>query len=207
MVFKQFHGAKKYFKEKLMRNKAIIIGGSAGSYKVVMKIISSLPKNLNVPFFICLHRLRSARNGFTETMRSRTAFQIIEPIDREKIESNKIYIAPANYHMIILNNETIGLSVDEEINHSRPSIDLVFHSAAETYKKNLLGIILSGANHDGAFGMLKIKENGGTTIAQHPDECEISVMPLSCIENQGVCSIQSVDEIIQSIHDFISYTD
>jgi two-component system, chemotaxis family, protein-glutamate methylesterase/glutaminase len=189
-----------------MQNRAVIIGGSAGSYKVVMKIISSLPKNLKVPFFICLHRLRSARNGFAETMRTRTTFQIVEPVDKEVIELNKIYIAPANYHMIILNNETIGLSVEEEINHSRPSIDLAFHSAAEVYKDNLLGIILSGANQDGAFGMLKIKEKGGVTIAQHPDECEISVMPLSCIENQGVGSIQSVNEIIQSIHNFISYT-
>lgn len=190
-----------------MRNKAVVIGGSAGSYKVVMKIISSLPKNLNVPFFICLHRLRSARNGFAETMRIHTPYQVVEPVDKEAIESNKIYIAPANYHLIILNNEIIGLSVDEEINHSRPSIDLAFYSAAETYKNNLLGIILSGANHDGAFGMLKIKEKGGITIAQNPDECEISVMPLSCIERKGVCSIQSVDEIIKSIHNFISYTD
>lgn len=189
-----------------MNNRAIIIGGSAGSYKVVMKIISNLPKNLNVPFFICLHRLRSARNGFAETMRIRTVFKIIEPVDKETIELNKIYIAPANYHMMILNNKTIGLSVEEEINHSRPSIDLAFHSAAETYKNNLMGIILSGANHDGAFGMLKIKENGGITIAQHPDECEISVMPLSCIENQGAGSIQTVNEIIQSIYNFISYT-
>jgi two-component system, chemotaxis family, protein-glutamate methylesterase/glutaminase len=198
---------KKYFKKLGVKNKAVIIGGSAGSYKVVMKIISNLPKSINVPFFICLHRLRSVRNGFAETMRIRTAFQIIEPLDREKIEINKIYIAPANYHMIILNNENIGLSVDDEINHSRPSIDLAFQSAAEVYKKNLLGIILSGANQDGAFGLLKIKEKGGFTVAQHPDECEISVMPLSCIENQSVCSIQTIDEIIQSIHNFISNTD
>jgi two-component system chemotaxis response regulator CheB len=183
--------------------RAIVIGGSAGSYKVVLKLISSIPKNSDVVVFICLHRLRSARNGFSETMRIKSPLKIFEPIDKQTIEKSSIYVAPANYHMIISENHTINLSVEEEINHSRPSIDLTFHSAAELYRSDLMGIILSGANHDGAFGMKKIREYGGITIAQDPSECEISVMPEQCIENKSICRIESTSEIIRSIQNFI----
>jgi two-component system chemotaxis response regulator CheB len=188
-----------------MTNKAIVIGGSAGSFKIVMKIISLLPKKIDIPIFICLHRLRSARKGFAETLQVNSLVKIKEPNDKELIEPNNIYIAPANYHMYILKNGRIGLSIEEELNHSRPSIDLTFITAAEYYKEHLLAIILSGANDDGAFGFLKIKENGGITIAQQPEECEISVMPLSCINNKSVDNILTVKEIIKNIQNFISY--
>ena len=190
-----------------MLNKAIVIGGSAGSYKIVLKILSFLPKNPGIPIFICLHRLRSARKGFAETLHARSSYQVIEPEDKEKIELNKIYVAPANYHMYIENKNTIALSIEDEINHSRPSIDITFQSAAEAYRNNLMGIILSGANHDGAFGLLKIKEHGGLTIVQNPEECEISVMPLACVENNSADKVQSVTEIIHSIQNFISIND
>ncbi|OFX39237.1 MAG: hypothetical protein A2X08_04035 [Bacteroidetes bacterium GWA2_32_17] len=186
-----------------MNNKAIVIGGSAGSFKIVMQIISLLPKDFNIPIFICLHRLRSARKGFTETLKVKSSIKIVEPNDNEIIEPNKIYVAPANYHMYIIDGK-IRLSVEEEINHSRPSIDVTFYSAAEYYKENLLGIILSGANNDGANGFLKIKENGGKTIAQLPSDCEISVMPLSCIENKSADKILTINDIIKNIIIFIS---
>jgi len=187
-----------------MTSKAIVIGGSAGSFKVVTKIISLLPKNIGFPVFISLHRLRSIRIGFAETLGIFSTLQIVEPSDKELIEPNKIYIAPSNYHMYILQNGRIGLSVEEELNHSRPSIDMTFITASEFFKKNLLGIILSGANNDGANGLLKIKENGGLTIAQQPKECEVSVMPLSCIENNSAGKILTINEIIKNINIFIS---
>ncbi len=185
-----------------MNNKAIVIGGSAGSFKIVMQILASLPKDFNIPIFLCLHRLRSARKGFIETLKVKSTIKIIEPHDNEIIEPHYIYVAPANYHMYIIDGK-IRLSVEEELNHSRPSIDITFYSAAEYYKKNLLGIILSGANNDGANGFLKIKENGGKTIAQIPNECEVSVMPLSCINNESVDKILTINEIIENIIFFI----
>lgn len=186
-----------------MNNKAIVIGGSAGSFKIAMQIISQLPKDFNIPIFLCLHRLRSVRKGFSETLKIKSSLKIIEPNDNERIEPNKIYVAPANYHMYITDGKIL-LSVEEEINHSRPSIDITFYSAAEYYKENLLGIILSGANNDGANGFLKIKANGGKTIAQLPSDCEVSVMPLSCIENNSVDKILNINEIIENIIFFIS---
>jgi two-component system chemotaxis response regulator CheB len=186
-----------------MKKKAIIIGGSAGSYKEIIKLISSLPKNLGFPIFICLHRLRTARTGFSETLKMHSPFPIIEPVNDTRIELNTIYVAPANYHMYILNNERIYLSVEEELNHSRPSIDISFQSAAEVYGENLMGIILSGANNDGAFGLLEIKNRGGFTVAQLPEDCDISVMPQACIDNKSVCKIQSVKEMMRTIQDFI----
>ena len=183
--------------------RAIVIGGSAGSYKIVLKLISAMPKYMNIPVFICLHRLRSARSGFSETMRVKSSLKIIEPSDKEIITPGTIYVAPANYHMYLTSDYLLQLSVEEEINHSRPSIDITFQSAAELYHENLLGIILSGANNDGAFGMQKIKEKGGITIAQLPAECEISVMPECCIENKSVMRVETTNQMIDSIKNFI----
>jgi len=186
-----------------MKNKAVVIGGSAGSFKIVSQIIGSLPKKINVPIFICMHRLRNVNNGFTDAFKLKSKINIIEPLDNETINNNNIYIAPANYHMYISENG-IKLSVEEEINHSRPSIDLTFMSAAECYSTELLGIILSGANNDGSAGISKIKQMGGTTIAQNPDNCDINVMPLEAIKTNCVDKILTINEIIKYLLFFVS---
>ena len=143
-----------------MDYKYIIIGGSAGSFQIVTEILSALPKNYKLPIFLCLHRLKHVRAGFVEALSIKSNLKIIEPNDKEIIKKGTVYLAPANYHMYFELSNYIALSTEESVNHSRPSIDISFISAAYTYRDKLIGILLSGANKDGALGMREIKEQG-----------------------------------------------
>ncbi len=179
-----------------MRSKYIIIGGSAGSFQAITKILSELPKNYNIPIFLCLHRLKHVRTGFVEALSIKSKLPIIEPKDKEMIKNGRIYLAPANYHMYFELGNYFSLSTEESVNHSRPSIDLSFLSAAQVFKNNLIGIILSGANRDGALGMKEVKDYGGITIAQDPEECQVKTMTTAAIKATTIDHVFIVDEII-----------
>ncbi len=180
--------------------KAVMIGGSAGSFQVVTRIIASLPKNYPLPVFLCLHRLKHIRSGFVEALSIKSTLPVIEPNDKEAIKPGIIYLAPANYHMYIELGNRFSLSTEEPVNHSRPSIDLSFMSAAYNYKRKLVGIILSGANRDGAIGLKKVKENGGITIIQDPAECQVATMPNACLQVMNVDYKYSTTEIIRFLN-------
>ncbi len=180
-----------------MSYKAVIIGGSAGSFQVITKILASLPKNFNIPLFLCLHRLKHVRSGFVEALSIKSVLPIVEPFDKEHIRSGKIYLAPANYHMYIELGNTFALSTEEPVNHSRPSIDLSFFSAAYSYKNKLVGILLSGANKDGALGLKRVKDFGGLTIVQDPDECQVKTMTTAAMSLLKVDHVHSTNQIIK----------
>jgi two-component system chemotaxis response regulator CheB len=180
-----------------MSYKYIIIGGSAGSFQSVTAILAALPSNFPLPVFLCLHRLKHVRAGFVEALSIRSNLKVIEPFDKEFIRQFKVYLAPANYHMYFELGNYIALSTEGPINHSRPSIDVSFSSAAYTYKSKLIGIILSGANKDGAYGLSQIKENGGLTIVQDPDECQVKTMTAAAISATKVDHVMTINEIIQ----------
>ena len=177
--------------------KAIVIGGSAGSFQVVVKILQSLPKDFNYPVLLCLHRLKHIRSGFVEALSLKSNIQIIEPYDKAHIRPGIGYLAPANYHMYVELANQIALSTDEPVNHSRPGIDLTYMSAAQAYRQKLGGIILSGANRDGALGMKKIVELGGTTIVQDPAECDVRTMTEATLNITKVDYVYKTDQIIQ----------
>jgi two-component system, chemotaxis family, protein-glutamate methylesterase/glutaminase len=107
--------------------------------------------------------------------------RIIEPDDKEIIRGNRIYLAPSNYHLMFDQDHRFSLSVSEPINHSRPSIDICFETGAEVFRNRTVGVLLSGANMDGAKGMFRVKKEGGITIVQSPEESEIRTMPETCI--------------------------
>ena len=179
--------------------KAIIIGGSAGSFRVITRILHALPQPFAVPILLNLHRLKHVRSGFVEALSIKSNIPVIEPYDKESIKAGTAYLAPSNYHMYIELNKKIALSTEEAVNHSRPSIDLSFETAAQTYSRKLLGIILSGANRDGAWGLKKIKDGGGTTIVQDPKECEVPTM------TEAALGMSQVDHVLntQQIIDFL----
>src|SRR3972149_5280868 len=179
---------------------AVIIGGSAGSFQVITKILSSLPSNFNLPLLLSLHRLKHVRSGFVEALSIRSTIPIIEPNDKEPIKSGRGYLAPANYHMYIELGNKISLSTEEPVNHSRPSIDLSFITAAEAYRNKLIGIILSGANRDGAFGLKRVKDLGGLTIVQDPNECQVKTMTEASIKMTQIDHIFSTNQIIRFLN-------
>ena len=182
-----------------MSHKYIVIGGSAGSFQTVTSILAALPKSFNLPLFLCLHRLKHVRSGFVEALSIKSNITVIEPNDKEIIRQRTAYLAPANYHMYFELGNLIALSTEEPVNHSRPSIDISFASAAYTYKSKLIGILLSGANKDGAYGMKQIKENGGLTIVQDPNECQVKTMTDAAIQATEIDHVLTSDKIIEFI--------
>jgi two-component system chemotaxis response regulator CheB len=177
--------------------RAIVIGGSAGSFQLITRILSSISKDFSLPMFLCLHRLKHVRNGFVEALSIKSNKIITEPADKETIKKGGVYLAPANYHLCIELGNTIALSTEELVNNSRPAIDLTFETAAYVYKDRLIGILLSGANKDGAYGMKKIKEQGGLTIVQDPADSLINAMPLSAIAATQIDYILTIDDIVE----------
>ena len=182
-----------------MEKKYIVIGGSAGSFQTILSLLEKIPKKFPFPIFLVLHRLKNVRTGFIEALSIKSKINLREPYDKERIEVGNIYLAPANYHMYIEFDNTISLSSEEVINHSRPSIDILFSSIANVLKNNVIGILLSGANRDGAEGLLRIKENGGITVVQDPKDAQIITMPKAAVDLFDVDKIMTANEIINYV--------
>jgi two-component system chemotaxis response regulator CheB len=177
--------------------KAVVIGGSAGSFQGVVKILSQLPKGFTLPIIMCLHRLKHVRHGFVEALSIKSVVQVTEPYDKEPIKKGSVYLAPANYHMSAELGNYFSLSTEEMINNSRPAIDITLGTCAYIYKEKLIGILLSGANRDGAQGMKNIHDRGGLTIVQDPAECMIDTMPKAALAVTKIDHTLKVDQIVQ----------
>lgn len=177
--------------------KAVVIGGSAGSFQGVVKILSQLPKGFPLPIIMCLHRLKHVRNGFVEALSLKSVVQVTEPNDKEPIKKGSVYLAPANYHMSVELGNYFALSTEEMVNNSRPSIDITLGTCAYVYKERLVGILLSGANRDGALGMKYIHDRGGVTIVQEPSECMIDTMPRAALAATKIDYTLKIDQIVE----------
>ncbi len=183
----------------MMDYSAIIIGGSAGSFKITSRIISSLQADFPLPVIVVMHRLRNIKTGIISALSNNTKINICEPFDKDMIEAGTVYIAPANYHLLVEQGNYFSLSTMKPVNHSRPSIDVAMKSAAGVYNKRLIGILVSGANSDGAEGMMAIHNVGGTTFVQDPREAEIPSMPEAAIDSFRPDYICNADKIIKFI--------
>lgn len=178
--------------------KVLIIGGSAGSLDVLLKILPFL----EVPTFaivIVLHRKHTDDNTLEELIAAKTKIPVKEVEDKVALESGYIYIAPSDYHLLFEKNDLLSLDTSEKINYSRPSIDVAFESAADIYGKSLVGILLSGANADGTDGLIAIKKSGGTIIVQKPETADMPFMPNNALMNTVPDYILDVSELLQLI--------
>lgn len=179
---------------------ALIIGGSAGSLEVILKVLPDLAVDLKFAIIIVLHRKPGKDNILVELLASRTEMLVKELQEKEEILAGTLYVAPPNYHVLIENNRTFSLDASEKINFSRPSIDVAFESAAEVYEDQLVGMILSGANSDGTIGLQSIKNNGGIVAVQNPKTAVVSIMPESATENVAVDAILQPEEMANYIN-------
>lgn len=177
--------------------KAIVIGVSSGGMNVLKTLLPALPGDFHLPVIIVQHVSPSSDNYWIGILDKMCRLKIKEAEEKESIEKGFIYVAPANYHLLIEKDYTFSLSVDKRVNYARPSIDVLFESAAEVYKDELIGIILTGSNHDGSMGLKKIKEAGGLTIVQEPSTAESPFMPASALKTTTVDHSLSIHEIIQ----------
>ncbi len=177
--------------------KAVVIGGSAGSFQGIIKILAQLPKDFPLPIIMALHRLKHVRNGFVEALSIKSVAQVLEPYDKEPIKRGHIYLAPSNYHLSVELGHNFALSTEEMVNNSRPAIDITLGTSAFVYRDKLIGILLSGANKDGGLGMKNIKDKGGLTIVQEPTECMIDTMPKAALALTKIDYTLKIDQIIE----------
>jgi two-component system chemotaxis response regulator CheB len=172
----------------------IVVGCSLGGMKALETILESLPAAFSVPIAIVQHRYRTSSEGLPNYLRKHSKLPISDADDKQWIEKGHVYLAPANYHLLIENNE-LSLSVDEAVAYSRPSVDVLFESAAEAYRDKVIGVILTGANSDGARGAAAIKKRGGFVIVQDPKTAEAPSMPQSAIDAARVDRILPLERI------------
>ena len=178
-----------------MHYEAIVIGTSSGGMNALKFLFSSLPVDFSIPIIIVQHISPRSDNQWIKLLNINSKLYLKEADEKEKIEHGKVYIAPPNYHLMIERNKTFSLTIDERVNYSRPSIDVLFESAAEAYKNKLIGVILTGSNNDGTNGIKRIQECGGLTISQDPETAESSYMPASAIAINQPDYILSLEEI------------
>ncbi|WP_163401031.1 chemotaxis protein CheB [Flavobacterium fluviatile] len=177
----------------------VIIGGSAGSLNALMQILPHLSEIKSFAIVIVVHRKSTDEQTLEELIALKTIINVKPVEDKVPFLPGFIYIAPSNYHLLFEKNRTLSLDTSEKINYSRPSIDVSFESAAEVYKSNLTGILLSGSNADGTLGLKAIQKEGGTVIIQDPKSAEMPYMPNNAIQNTVPDYILNIKEILQFI--------
>jgi len=183
--------------------KLLILGGSAGSLEVLIKILPHLTVLPGYAMVIVLHRKGSEDNTLEELIAIKTTVPVVEVEDKTPLMPGHIYVAPSDYHLLFENNDTLSLDTSEKVNYSRPSIDVCFESAADVYGHSLVAILLSGANADGTNGLISVKKAGGTVIIQEPGSAEVSFMPGNALDNMKpdyVADVKGILELILSIN-------
>lgn len=178
----------------------LIIGGSAGGLDVLLEVLPKLKTPLSFAIVIVLHRKNTQELTLTELMSIKATLQVKEVEDKEAIQKSVIYVAPADYHLLIERSHHFALDYSEKINFSRPSIDVTLESAADVYGASLTCIILSGANNDGTQGAKIVKEKGGLVVAQQPETAVVPVMPDSMIKNVQPHHVLDIPQLIQFIN-------
>ena len=183
-----------------MKIEAIVIGSSAGGFYALRTLFSGLKKDFAIPILIVQHLSPHKESVMASILNQLTAINVKEADDKDLIKKSFAYIAPPNFHMLVESDRTISLNVEEKVCFSRPSIDVLFETASFVYGEHLLGVLLTGANADGAFGMKFIKKHGGITIAQNPETAEASEMPQAAIDLGVVDYIFDLERIIDYLN-------
>ena len=171
----------------------ICIGGSWGGLVAVSRLFRSLPDDLDVPIALTLHRAAES-TGLSALLQASSRMVVCEAEDKQPIERGRVYVAPPDYHLLI-EGRSFALSTDERVQFARPSIDVLFESAADAFGDCVIGIVLTGANADGALGLAAIKDAGGVAIVQLPEEAEKRAMPDAAIAATHADAILPVDEM------------
>ena len=162
------------------------MGSSWGGLHALETVLSGLPPDFRTPIVIAQHRAADSGSGALPRMLSvRSGLEVSEAGDKEPIEEGHVYLAPADYHLLV-EADGFALSTEDTVQYSRPSIDVLFDSAADTYSDELVAVILTGANADGAYGLERVKRRGGFAIVQDPATAEKRAMPDAAIATGAV---------------------
>lgn len=181
---------------------AVVIGGSAGGVDALAVLLPALPAELQVPVIVVLHLPREKPSLLVEIFARQCALQVSEACDKAPVEPGTVYFAPADYHLLIDEGPSFALSVDEPVHFSRPSIDVLFESAADVYGERLLAVVLTGASQDGAAGLAAVHRAGGITAVQRPAEAPSPYMPESALRaspTAHVLPLAGIAELIATL--------
>ena len=178
-----------------MAYELVAIGGSWGGLAAYDRILPGLPANFPAALLVVQHRAVDSHHGaLTSYLQARTPLEVCEIDDKDPVVPGKVHLAPPDYHTLVERGH-FALSTEAAVHYSRPSIDVTFESAADAYGERLIGVILTGANEDGAAGLRTIRRRGGFTIAQDPATADKEIMPAAAIATGAVQRVAQVDEI------------
>lgn len=174
---------------------AIVVGGSAGGLDAVGTILGALPPGFSIPILVVLHVAPSQPSYLAELLGDRGPLSVCEAQDKQPIVPSTVYIAPPDYHLLVEKQLCLALSVDELVLFSRPSIDVLFESAADAYGAGVVGVLLTGANSDGTRGLRRIRAAGGFAIVQDPATAESPEMPAAAVKDGALDKVLGLDDI------------
>ncbi|MGH8053662.1 MAG: chemotaxis protein CheB [Stenotrophomonas sp.] len=173
----------------------VVVGCSAGGLSALHVLLGGLSKPLAVPMVVVCHSGSEDMRVFCELLKSRSGLPVQEAEERLLPEPGRIYVAPSGYHLLLERDHRFALSVDPRVAFSRPSIDVLFESAAEVWRQGVLAVLLTGANADGAEGCAKVRRAGGTVVVQDPDTAQVPMMPAAALELAGADHCLPLPEI------------
>ncbi|HYP29932.1 MAG TPA: chemotaxis protein CheB [Blastocatellia bacterium] len=177
-----------------MRYELIVVGASLGGFHALEMLLGGLPPNFSLPVVIVQHRSSDSDDLLAVLLKRKTRLPVVEVEDKQAIMPGQVYIAPANYHLLVEEGH-FALSTEPPVEFARPSIDVLFESAAEAFRERVIGVLLTGSNRDGAQGMARIKECGGITLVQDPASAESGRMPEAAIAASEIDRVLPLPEI------------
>lgn len=177
----------------------VVIGGSKGAFRALGAMLGALPATFPLPVVIVVHRMADAGSRLAEVFQNSCALPVVEPEDKQPVRGGVIWLAPADYHLLI-ERRHFALSTDPPVNYSRPSIDVLFESAADAYGASVLGILLTGSSTDGAAGLARIRRAGGETLVENPGSSDAAVMPAAAVARQAADRVLRLGDLARYLH-------
>jgi two-component system chemotaxis response regulator CheB len=176
----------------------IVLGASSGGFKALQSILRALPKTFPLPLGVVLHRHKESDNLLEISLQRECALPVMEVVDKVAIQAGRVYVAPPDYHLLAEATH-FSLSTDELVQYARPSIDVLFESAAQVFGKNVIGVVLTGASQDGARGAAEIVKHGGKVIVQDPATAECPTMPGAALASTRTSFVLPLDQIAAAL--------
>ena len=182
----------------------VVVGASLGGLTAVRQLIEPLPADFGPAVVLAQHRRADADSRLCELMATYCRMPVLEPDDREELKASTIYLAPANYHLMV-DRETLTLSVDPPVWFARPSIDVLFESAADAFGAAAVAVVLTGANEDGAAGAKAVKRAGGTVLVQDPNTAESPVCPRATLAATPVDDVLPLPQLSRRLAELVAF--
>jgi two-component system chemotaxis response regulator CheB len=189
-------------KSNVRQIRAVAIGVSTGGVSALKSILGSLPADFPIPILVVTHIAPNSDDSLAQLLDTLCAIRVKEADELETLVPGTVYLAPANYHLLVECGGSLTFSIDPPVNYARPSVDVLFETAADVYGPALIGVLLTGAGNDGGKGLLKIKNRGGVAIVQDPADADVDSMPLSALQllkADYVVQLKNIPSLLMSL--------